>query len=148
MTTVRMAKNAASCCSPVSGEIVMEERRFVDPVCGMTMAKDDPKLSLRLAGAEYHFCSSNCLKVFTREGGRLLPGERILRRKNRAVPIGVFGALSNLLGVTMILGLAGRNSIVFRNILFNRLSSLNMGAVRWFLAAIGVTAIIFSITAS
>jgi adenylate cyclase len=46
------------------------ERRRADPVCGMHLGEDEIAARMTLAGAEYVFCSTECLTVFASQGLR------------------------------------------------------------------------------
>ena len=64
------------------------------------------------------------------------------------LPFILFGVFSNLVGVTIMVGLAQRNDIQFVNPLLQTIARFNMKLVRLFLIATGVIAIGLSIAAS
>ena len=53
----------------------------------------------------------------------------------------LLGIFSNLLGVTMMIGLAQKNNVVFSNALLKYIASLNMKALRIFLVVTGLIAL-------
>ncbi len=50
-----------SCCE-TEGDLALSK----DPVCGMDVAEDDNSLHHEFKGTDYYFCSSHCLKAFTK----------------------------------------------------------------------------------
>jgi len=64
------------------------------------------------------------------------------------LPFILFGVFSNLVGVTIMVGIAKKNSIVFRNPMLGMISALNMRVSRRFLIITGSIAIGISILVS
>jgi YHS domain-containing protein len=64
------------------------------------------------------------------------------------LPFILFGIFSNLIGVTIMFGLAQKNKILFGNQLMLTIAKLNMKLVRFFLIITGVIAIGISIASS
>lgn len=64
------------------------------------------------------------------------------------LPFILFGVFSNLVGVTIMVGLAQKNNIVFSNPLLHGVAGLNMKITRLFLIVTGIVAIGISIAAS
>jgi YHS domain-containing protein len=44
----------------------------VDPVCGMTVVKDNAKATFDFEGTTYYFCSTGCKEAFAKEPGKYL----------------------------------------------------------------------------
>jgi YHS domain-containing protein len=95
-----------SCCESTSSE----QAGFIDPICGMSVAGTTPDLSTDYKGIEYHFCSTHCLKVFSKNSERIANGIPLEEKKNRAIPIGILGAIALLIVFFSVVVLAN-NSI-------------------------------------
>jgi len=50
-----------------------------------------PGLRMTQAGIDYHFCSTHCLKIFTKNKEDIASGKGLRSRKNRALPAGILG---------------------------------------------------------
>lgn len=79
-----------TCCT----EKPSAKARFIDPICGMTLAGTKPELSTTYGGKVYHFCGSHCQKVFAKNKEDIGSGKGLTSRKNRALPIGILGTMS------------------------------------------------------
>jgi heavy metal translocating P-type ATPase len=63
-------QHGSSCCSPTAeksaanaGSPTTEEKKYLDPVCGMMVGKNTEKMS-RHQGITYYFCSQSCVTKF------------------------------------------------------------------------------------
>ena len=76
-----------TCCSTSSGEV-----RHIDPVCGMGL--DETKLELYTThdSVDYYFCSSHCLKIFSKNKEDIISGKGLRTGRNWALPIGLLGS--------------------------------------------------------
>jgi YHS domain-containing protein len=81
------SERESSCCSTTAGQT-----SYIDPVCGMGLDGTRPELHTTHAGVDYHFCSSHCLKIFSRNKEDIISGKGLKTGKNRALPIGLVGA--------------------------------------------------------
>jgi len=65
-----------------------------DPVCGMNVAEDDNSLHYGFKGIDYYFCSSHCLKAFTKNPIAYLSDQSEVSKtsgNNRPVIFGTLG---------------------------------------------------------
>ncbi len=65
-----------------------------DPVCGMNVAEDDNSLHYEFKGTDYYFCSSHCLKAFTKNPISYLSDQGEVSKassNNRPVIFGTLG---------------------------------------------------------
>ncbi len=60
------------------------------------------------------------------------------------LPFILFGVFSNLIGVTIMMGLVQKNDIKFRNTILNSLAHLNLTATRLILAVTGLVSIVLA----
>jgi YHS domain-containing protein len=72
----------------------------------MALDGTNPELSATYAGVEYHFCSSHCLKIFYKNREKIVAGERLAQKKNRAMPLGILGTASLLIFFLTVVVLA------------------------------------------
>src|SRR5687767_12563692 len=42
----------------------IEKEKFIDPICGMTVAPETSRGELEFEGKKYYFCSKSCLETF------------------------------------------------------------------------------------
>ncbi len=66
----------------------------LDPVCGMNVAEEDNSLHHQYKGTAYYFCSSHCLKAFTKNPTAYLSGQGEVSKtasNNRPVIFGTIG---------------------------------------------------------
>ena len=52
----------------------MDDKKHVDPVCGMEVTKENAACSYELGGKEYHFCNEACKDLFVDSPDRYLEG--------------------------------------------------------------------------
>ena len=65
-----------------------------DPVCGMNVSEDDSSLHYEFKGTDYYFCSSHCLKTFTKNPIAYLSDQSEVSKtngNNRPVSFGTLG---------------------------------------------------------
>jgi len=74
-----------------------EQPRYTDPVCGMELDGTNPKLCTTYNGVDYHFCNAHCLKLFAKNKEDIVSGKGLRSKKNRALPVGILGAVSLIL---------------------------------------------------
>ncbi len=59
-----------ACCgtapAPVNPATTSEEKKYLDPVCGMSVSKNPEKMA-RYQGTTYYFCSQSCVSKFNQE---------------------------------------------------------------------------------
>lgn len=100
-----MTQKLASCCSTASGN-----SHFVDPVCGMRIAKTQPSLHWTTGGSDFYFCSSNCLRIFKHNHDNNILGTHTNRRKSLALTVGVLGALGLIVLFLIVIAIVLTNS--------------------------------------
>jgi YHS domain-containing protein len=89
-------ENIKPCCQK-EGDLVSSR----DPVCGMDVAKDDNSLHHKFEGTDYYFCSSHCLKAFTKNPVAYLSDQvEINKNKSNNRPV-VFGSIG--VGVLLLI---------------------------------------------
>jgi YHS domain-containing protein len=88
-------KNIKSCCEK-EGDFVFS----TDPVCGMSVAENDNSLHHEFNGTDYYFCSSHCLKAFTKNPQSYLSGHGEV---NEAVISNIRPEIVGTLGVVVLL---------------------------------------------
>lgn len=106
---VQIRENGPSCCR-TAAEPDTETARAIDPVCGMAVSIVDQPLTMDHRDTSYYFCSPHCLLVFEKQKERMVPGETLLHRKNRALPIGILGFAGLLLVFVSVLVLANQTA--------------------------------------
>jgi YHS domain-containing protein len=89
-------ENIKPCCQKKDDVV-----HSLDPVCGMSVAKDDNSLHHEFKGIDYYFCSSHCLEAFTKNPTVYLSDQGEISAatgNNRPV---IFGALG--IGVLLLI---------------------------------------------
>ena len=102
-----MTQKPAPCCSTENGH-----SHSVDPVCGMRITKTSPGLHMVSDGADYYFCSSNCLKTFKTNLANSPSGTRTGSGKNLAVPIGMLGGTGLVVLFSIVILIIMANSSI------------------------------------
>ena len=100
-----MTKEIASCCSGTSGN-----SHFVDPVCGMRIAKTQPGLHWTSGGSEFYFCSSNCMRIFKHNHDNTTLSAHINRGKSPALIVGMSGAIGLIILFLIVISIILTNS--------------------------------------
>ncbi len=100
-------QETGSCCNTASSE----QRRFIDPVCGMAVDGNNPALSIIDKGIEYHFCSTHCRKAFAIAGKEVNSEGKVNSRKNHALPIGIIGSSLLILVFLLVVVLANGSTV-------------------------------------
>jgi YHS domain-containing protein len=72
-----------------------------DPVCGMSIKQDDNSLHYEYQGTDYYFCSSHCLKAFTKNPTTYLSGQGETNKASSNVRPEVIGTLG--VGVLLVI---------------------------------------------
>ena len=58
-----------------------------DPVCGMNVSENDNSPHYEYQGTDYYFCSSHCLKAFTKNPTTYLSGQGETNKASRTKPL-------------------------------------------------------------
>jgi YHS domain-containing protein len=89
-------ENFKSCCAK-EGDLVSSK----DPVCGMNVSEDDNSLHYEFQGTDYFFCSSHCLKAFTKNPVAYLADQGKINKTNSNNRPVVFGTIG--VGVLLVI---------------------------------------------
>lgn len=92
-----------ACCSTSP-----EQARFIDPVCGMGVDGVDQELRTTYKDVDCYFCSSHCLKIFSKNKERIISGKGLKTGKNRALLLGLLGSAALIVVFLAVVILANR----------------------------------------
>ena len=69
----------ANCCgnSTLAAGLPIEEKKYLDPVCGMHVIKDSEKTA-RFQGVAYYFCSTSCMQKFAVAPENYVKAKRVI----------------------------------------------------------------------